>query len=85
MDNLIRSIHRATSGEFPEDYSHDDLLRLLSAAEEALKVFMPTEAIDSKTRFNAFRSALDDLCTHHNIQLSTTQYDGLQVRTLLDG
>lgn len=85
MDDLIRSIQRATSGEFPEDYSHDDLLRLLSAAEEALKFFLPPEAVDSKTRFDAFRAALNDLCARHCIQLSTSQYEGLQAWPLRTG
>ena len=37
MDELLRSIARATSGEFADDHSKEDLLRLLSTAEHALR------------------------------------------------
>ena len=85
MDDLLRSIQRATSGQFSEDYTEADLLRLLSAAEDALKMAQPPREADSATRFAAFREALDDLCTRHDIQLTTSQYDGLQAWPLRPG
>lgn len=85
MDELLRNIERATSGNFSEDYAPADLLRLLSAAEDALKAGQPPTTTDSTSRFDAFRAALDALCTRHGVQLTVSGYDGLQVWPLRKG
>lgn len=43
----------------------------------------PIDASSSE-RFNTFKAALEDLCLRHRIQLSTSQYDGLQAWNLED-
>jgi hypothetical protein len=71
-------------------YQADTVVRLLAAQQrptEAAPTSLtpPPESADRQSRFDAFRKALNALCTRHGIQLCTSQYDSLQAWPLLPG
>jgi len=71
-------------------YRADTVVRLLAAQQrpaEAAPASMtpPPESADRQVRFDAFRKALNALCTSHGIQLCTSPYDGLQAWPLRPG
>ena len=71
-------------------YRADTVVRLLAEQRrptEAAPILMMShpDAADRQSRFDAFREALEALCTIHSIQLCTSQYDSLQAWPLLPG
>ena len=71
-------------------YRADTVVRLLAEQRrptEAAPILMMShpDAADRQSRFDAFREALEALCTLHSIQLCTSQYDSLQAWPLRPG